>query len=94
MALDLDRMKVTKEEKETAEEVLANLPTLNKALVQPRMTLDAVRVLIKVEADTRHRMTTLQRLVARFNVLEAKQNEEDLMAYVTTKVRGQKGQAS
>lgn len=88
MALDLEKVRVTKEEKETAEEVLANLPTLNRALVQPKMTLGAVRVLIKVEADTRHRMTTLQRLIARFNVLEAKQNEEDLMAYVTDKVKG------
>lgn len=88
MALDLDKVRVTKEEKETAEEVLANLPTLNRSLVQPKMTLDAVRVLIKVEADHRHRMTTLQRLIARYNVLEAKQNEEDLMAYVTDVVKG------
>lgn len=88
MALDLDRVKVTKEEKETAEQVLANLPTLNTALVAPKMTLDAVRVLIKVEADGKHRLTTLQRLIARYNVLEAKSNEEDLMAYVTAKVRG------
>jgi hypothetical protein len=88
MALDLEKVRVSKEEKEAAEEVLANLPTLNRTLVQPKMTLDAVRVLIKVEADHRHRMTTLQRLVARYNVLEAKQNEEDLMAYVTDKVKG------
>lgn len=88
MALDLAGVKVSKEEREKAEGVLANLPTLNKALVHPKMTLDAVRVLIKVEAETRHRMTTLQRLVARYNVLESKQNEEDLMAYVTDKVRG------
>lgn len=87
MALDLDRVKVTKEEKETAEETLANLPTLSTALMQPEVTLEAVRVLIKVEADGKHRMTTLQRLIARYNVLEAKSNEEDLMAYVTAKVR-------
>lgn len=90
MALDLDKMRVSKEEREAAEEVLANLPVLAKALMQPKMTLDAVRVLIKVEADDRHRMTTLQRLIARFNVLEAKHNEEALMAYVTERVK--KGQ--
>lgn len=92
MALDLDKVRVTKEEKASAEEVLANLPILGRALMEPRMTLAAVRVLIKVEADDRHRMTTLQRLIARYNVLEAKQNEEDLMAYVTAKVAKQKGQ--
>lgn len=86
--LDLDKVRVSKEEKEAAEEVLDNLSTLNAALMQPKMTLDAVRVLIKVEADHRHRMTTLQRLVARYNVLEAKSNEETLMAYVTETVKG------
>jgi hypothetical protein len=90
MALDLDKVKVSKVEKETAEEVLTNLPTLGAALMQPEMTLSAVRVLLKVEADGRHRLTTLQRLVARYNVLEAKQNEEDLMAYVTDVVKGLK----
>lgn len=88
MALDLEKVKVTREERETAEEILANLPTLGAALMTPKMTLGAVRVLIKIEADGKHRMTTLQRLVARYNVLEAKQNEEDLMAYVTDVVKG------
>lgn len=87
MALDLETMKVTEKEKSAAEDVLANLSTLNAALMQPRMTLDAVRVLLKVEADDRHRMTTLQRLMARYNVLEAKANEEALMAYVTDRVK-------
>lgn len=87
MALDLDKMKVSEKEREAADEVLDNLSTLNAALMQPKMTLEAVRVLIKVEADHRHRMTTLQRLIARFNVLEAKSNEETLMAYVTERVK-------
>jgi hypothetical protein len=86
--LDLDRVRVTAKEREDGEQVLSNLPTLNKALVDPKMKLEAVRALIKIEADGRHRMTTLQRLVARYNVLEAKQNEEDLMAYVTARVKG------
>lgn len=88
--LELDRVRVSKEERETGEAVLASLPTLNRALVAPKMSLDAVRVLIKIEADGKHRMTTLQRLIARYNVLESKKNEEDLMAYVTARI--QKGQ--
>jgi hypothetical protein len=88
--LDLEKVKVSKEERDAAEEILANLPTLGAAVMQPRMTLEAVRALIKIEADGRHRLTTLQRLVARYNVLEAQRNEEDLMAYVTSKVRAGK----
>lgn len=88
MALDLDKVKVTKEEKEAGEELLANLPTLNDWLMHEKTKLDDVRAMIRVEADGKHRMTTLQRLVARYNVLEAKSNEEALMAYVTEKVRG------
>lgn len=88
MALDLEQVKVTGARRHEAEEILANLPTLNRTLVKPEVTLDVVRALIKVEVEGRHRMTTLQRLVARYNVLEARQNEADLMAYVTRVVKG------
>jgi hypothetical protein len=66
-----------------AEEILSNLPSLNRAL--PSLELEHVRALIRVEADGKHRMTTLQRLIARFNVLEARENEKELMQYVVRK---------
>jgi hypothetical protein len=74
----------------SAEDVLSNLPALNKFLASPEADLETVRSMIKVEADGRHRMTTLQRLVARHNVLEAKANEEEVMAYVS-RIHGRKG---
>jgi hypothetical protein len=83
--LDLRNVVVAKVSEGEAEKLLSNIPTLNRALVDRKTTLSLVRLLIKMEADGRHRMTTLQRLVARYNVLEAKQNEMDLMAYVAGK---------
>lgn len=81
--LEIKNERVTTAEAQKAEVILSNLPTLNEAL--RKISLDEVRKLIKVEADGKHRMTTLQRLIARYNVLEGKENEGNLMQYVVAK---------
>ncbi len=85
--LKIDNVKVSDKQRVGGEEILANLPSLNAALKNPEVGLEEVRRLIRIEADGKRRMTTLQRLVARFNVLEAKQNEAELFAYVANKTK-------
>ena len=82
--IDFNSIKTPKDQSKHLE-ILSNLPTLNEALMDDEMKIEDVRVLLKIEADTKARLTTLQRLVARYNVLEGRANEAEMMKYVASR---------
>lgn len=82
--LNIDAVKLTSHDKKTAEEALRNWNLLSKKIGE--QDLDGIRVLLKHEIDTRMRLTVIQRLVARYGVLEQQANEREVMALLAKKL--------
>lgn len=74
--LNLKEVKLKKSEEKLAEDVLANWKGLTEALA--RLDLHGVRALLAYELRTRKRLTIVQRLTARYGVLEQRENEKEV----------------
>lgn len=85
--LNLEDVKLTKADKEHAEAALRNWNTLSHIISEQK--LDGLRTLLAYEVSTRMRLTVIQRLVARYGVLEQQANEREVMALVAKRMARQ-----
>lgn len=80
------KVKLTKEQRATATDALANQKVLTEVLVKARNQLDLVgqkallNRLVVMELEGQRRMSILERLIARFSRLEAMENQATVMA--------------
>jgi hypothetical protein len=82
--LNLESVKLTSHDKKRAEEALKNWNELSKVISE--QDLDGIRVLLAHEVNTRMRLTVVQRLVARFGVLEQHANEREVMGLLAKRL--------
>lgn len=76
MALELNTVTLTETDKKKCDEALRNWTELNKVL--EKANLGAVQKLLKRELTTKCRLTIVQRLTARYGVLEQQVNEREV----------------
>lgn len=84
MALDLKKVRLDSKQKKFAEGVLRNWGLLNKGIT--KLDIGQVRALLAFELATRARLTVVQRLVARYGVLEQKANEREVAEALAKKL--------
>lgn len=82
--MDLKKVKLTETQKIQAEDILRNWAGLNKRIAA--MSLAGVRNLLAFELATRCRLTIVQRLTARYGVLEQRENEREVAGYLAKKL--------
>jgi hypothetical protein len=85
MSLNITNKPIVGATKAWAEKVLANWRVMNSALGV--CTIVDVRTLIVHELRTKRRMALLERLVARYSRLEARENEAEIFTLLAEEVK-------
>ena len=85
--LNLESVKLTSGDKKRAEEALKNWNELSKVISE--QDLDGIRVLLAHEVRTRRRLTVVQRLTARYGVLEQHANEREVMRLLARELKAE-----
>ena len=83
MALKLDKVKLTQTQKDIAEKILHAWSDLNKNIAT--LDIEGVRALLVYELSARARLTVVQRLTARYGVLEQRENEREVAKLLARK---------